>query len=284
MKRILITGTNSYVGNSFEKWLKNYPGEYSIDKVSLRNRSWKKKNFSNYDVVLHVAGIAHRKETKQNADLYYRVNRDLALEVAEISKHAGVKHFIFLSSMSVYGTENAVIDKSTPLTPKSNYGKSKLQAEELIGALNEEKYKVAILRPPMIYGANCKGNYTKLAGIAKKSPIFPDIKNKRSMIYVDNLSEFIRLLIDNYNSGLFFPQNSEYVETKEMVSLIAKTHGKNIKLIKLFNPIISMLKISTVNKAFGNLIYEKNMSEYKSNYNIASFNKSIKLTENVESK
>jgi UDP-glucose 4-epimerase len=279
MKKILITGKNSYVGRSLEKWLGNYPDRYSIDSISLRNDSWKEKDFSEYDVVFHVAGIAHIKETKENAYLYYKVNRDLAIEVAQKAKNESVEQFIFLSSMSVYGIETGVIDKDSPLKPKSNYGKSKLEAEELITNLENSVFKVAILRPPMIYGKGCKGNYTRLAKLALKTPIFPDLDNKRSMIYIDNLSEFIKWVIDNCSSGLFFPQNNEYVNTSKMVEIIAKTHGKKVLVTKLFNPLFILMKRNeTVNKVFGNLVYEKSLSNLERVEQI-SLVESIKLTE-----
>ena len=158
MKRVLITGENSYVGNSFADWVKDDP-EFQVDKISLRDDSWKEYDFSIYDVVLHVAGIAHQKETKKNSESYYRVNRDLTVDVAQKAKEKGVNHFIFLSSMSVYGLDTGVINKMTPLKPKTNYGKSKLEAEEAISSLATSSFEIAILRPPMIYGANCKGNF-----------------------------------------------------------------------------------------------------------------------------
>ncbi|MBO1913025.1 NAD-dependent epimerase/dehydratase family protein, partial [Microvirga sp. 3-52] len=99
MKQILITGENSYVGNAFDTWLSNNPDLYSIDKVSMRDRSWKKKDFSPYDVVVHVAGIAHVSTDPDMEEKYYRVNRDLTIEVAEKAKADGVKQFIFLSSL-----------------------------------------------------------------------------------------------------------------------------------------------------------------------------------------
>lgn len=167
MKRILITGKNSYIGSRFQEWLAKHPDKYKVDAISLRDESWKEKDFSEYDVVYHVAGIAHRKETKENRELYYKVNRDLAYEVAKKSKQDGIKQFIFLSTMSVYGLESGVIDEHTPLKPKSNYGKSKLQAEELIKPLEDDSFKIAILRPPMVYGKGCKGNYPRLAKLAK---------------------------------------------------------------------------------------------------------------------
>ncbi|PFA66931.1 NAD-dependent epimerase [Bacillus sp. AFS015802] len=279
MKKILITGKNSYVGKSLEKWLGKYLGKYSLSSVSLRTDSWKEKEFSGYDVVFHVAGIAHIKETKENAELYYKVNRDLTYEVAHKAKSEGVKQFIFLSSMSVYGIESGVINRKSPLNPKSNYGKSKLEAEELIKPLENEKFKVAIVRPPMIYGKGCKGNYVRLAKFALITPVFPDIENKRSMIYIDNLSEFVKILIDGYNSGTFFPQNSEYVRTSELVKSIAEMHEKNIWLTRLFNPLLRLLKGSTLNKVFGDLVYEKGMSENESPYYICDFYSSISMTE-----
>ena len=279
MKSILITGKNSYIGTSLENWLMREPDKYKVDTVSTRDDAWKKKDFSQFDVVFHVAGIAHIKETKENQDLYYKVNRDLAYEIAQKAKQDGVGQFIFLSSMSVYGIENGVIDKNTPLKPNSAYGKSKLEAEELIKELQDDMFTVATLRPPMVYGKGCKGNYPRLARLALKTPIFPKVDNKRSMIYIDNLSEFVKQLIDNRSSGLFFPQNAEYVNTSEMVSLIAEAHGKKIVMTKLFNPLLRILNISTVNKVFGDLVYDMCISEYESDYIVFGFGETIKLTE-----
>lgn len=280
MKKILITGKDSYVGNSFEMWLKNYPCQYEIDKVSLRNKNWKKVSFSKYDVVLHVAAIAHRKETEEDKDLYYKVNRDLAYEVAIKAKKEGVSHFIFLSSMSVYGIEKGVIDSNSLLKPKSNYGKSKLQAEGLITSLDDDLFKVTILRPPMVYGKNCKGNYSRLAKFALKTPFFPKIENKRSMIFINNLSEFVRLVISNGKRGIYHPQNFEYICTSEMVKKIAEIHGTNIRLTSFFNFFIRIIKINTVNKVFADLIYDKQIDRDElKGYTIYDFETSMKLTE-----
>jgi UDP-glucose 4-epimerase len=118
MKRILITGKNSYIGTSVEKWLLKEPEKYSVDTIDMLNESWREHDFSKYDVVFHVAGIAHIKETKNNRNLYFKINRDLAYETALKAKQDGVKQFIFLSSMSVYGIEKGIIDKNTSLNPK----------------------------------------------------------------------------------------------------------------------------------------------------------------------
>lgn len=279
MKRVLITGKNSYIGTSLANWLMKEPDKYKVDKIDMKDGSWKEKDFSLYDVVFHVAGIAHIKETSDNQDLYYKVNRDLAYETAQKSKEDGVEQFVFLSSMSVYGIENGVIDKNTPLKPNSAYGKSKIEAEDLINKLQDNSFNVATLRPPMVYGKNCRGNYPRLAGLALKTPIFPKVDNKRSMIYIDNLSEFVKQLVDNKSSGLFFPQNAEYVNTSEMVRMIAEAHGKKIMMTKLFNRLLRLLNVSTVNKVFGDLVYDMSMSNYVSEYRICGFRESIAQTE-----
>lgn len=284
MKKILITGANSYIGTSLEKWLMNYPGKYVVDTVDMRDGSWKEKDFSGYDVVFHVAGIAHVSSDPKMEDLYYKVNRDLTIETALKAKKEGVKQFVFMSSIIVYTgcvPEGGIINSSTIPNTKNFYGDSKLQAEKGIKYLEYEDFKIVVLRPPMIYGKGSKGNYPKLAKAAQMLPIFPDIDNKRSMLHIDNLCEFIRLMIDNNESGLFFPQNSEYVKTSEMVQLIAKFHGKKIRLVKLFNGLLRVMgfKFGLINKVFGNLVYEQSMSTYKDNYRIRDLRFSIELTE-----
>jgi nucleoside-diphosphate-sugar epimerase len=279
MKRVLITGKNSYIGTSVENWLKKEPSKYYVDSVDMKDGLFREKDFSKYDVVFHVAGIAHIKETKVNEHLYYEVNRDLAYETAKKAKEEGVRQFVFLSSMSVYGIEFGIIDNSTLPKPNNAYGKSKLQAEELIKQLEDESFSIVTIRPPMVYGEGCKGNYTRLSGLAIKTPIFPNISNKRSMIFIDNLSQFVKQVIDNESSGLFFPQNAEYVATSDLVQLIASVHGKKVIMTKLFNPYLRILNISMVNKMFRDLVYEKSMSEYNFDYRVCNFKESILKTE-----
>jgi UDP-glucose 4-epimerase len=284
MKKILITGKDSYIGTSLEKWLSQWPDKYMVDTIDMKGDTWKDNDFSEYDVVFHVAGIAHVSSNSKREDLYYRVNRDLAVETAIKAKAEGVKQFIFMSSIIVYGGSKSckrVIDQDTVPKPNNFYGRSKLQAEEGIRPLEDDNFKIVILRPPMIYGKGSKGNYPRLAKLARKVPVFPDIDNQRSMLHIDNLCEFIKLMIDNKESGLFFPQNKEYVKTSEMVRLIADVHGKKIRLTKVFNPFIKLMyRIGTVNKVFGNMVYDKSMSEYdKGNYQLKDLRESILRTE-----
>lgn len=284
MKNILITGTNSYIGNSLEKWLENYPSSYKVEKISLRDGSWKEKDLSKFDSLVHVAGIAHVSKDTKMEDLYYRVNRDLTVEVAEKAKKDKVKQFIFLSSIIVYGDgvgKDGVIDKNTIPKPRDFYGDSKLQAEKEILQLENEDFKIAIIRPPMIYGKGSKGNYPKLSKLARTIPLFPDIENKRSMLHIDNLCEFLRLIVENEESGLFFPQNEEYVKTSEIVRMIAEIHGKDIRLVKLFNPLLYLIRsrIGILNKVFGNLFYDLKISQYSQNYRINDIKESILKSE-----
>lgn len=282
MKRVLITGENSYIGTSVEKWLLKEPDKYIVETIDLKDKLWKKLDFKKYDVVFHVAGIAHIKETKENQKLYYKINRDLAYETAQKAKEEGVKQFIFLSSMSVYGIDNGLINKDTPLQPNNAYGKSKIEAEKLINILQDDSFSVATIRPPMVYGKGCKGNYPKLTRLALKAPFFLKVDNKRSMIYIDNLSEFVKNLIDNRSGGIYFPQNTDYINTSDMVKIIAETHGKKIIMTKLFNPLLKILHVRTVNKVFGDLVYDLNISEYECNYRVYGFEDSIRMTEGRE--
>lgn len=258
MKKILITGANSYIGMSFEKYInENYPDDYIVDTVDMIDGSWRNKDFSGYDSVFHVAGIAHQKETKENAPLYYKVNRDLAIETAEKAKRDGVKQFIFLSSMSVYGMDTGVITKTTPLAPQTNYGRSKAAAEEKIAMLASSDFVICVLRPPMVYGEGCKGNYQSIVKLVEKLPVFPRVNNRRSMIHIDNLVRFVCMAFERDLSGVFFPQNAQYANTRHLASEIAQTKGKKLYFsylcgigVILFRPCVPMLR-----KAFGDLVY-----------------------------
>ncbi|WP_294561082.1 NAD-dependent epimerase/dehydratase family protein [uncultured Traorella sp.] len=286
MKRILITGKGSYIGTHFRDELLKYPEKYEVEELEMRNDEWRNHDFSSYDVVYHVAGLAHSTPDESQRELYYQVNTDLAYETAKKAKEEGVKQFIFMSSIIVYGSgkigEDRVITKDTPLTPDNFYGDSKKQAEIKIRPLEDESFKVVIVRPPMIYGPNSKGNYPLMSKFARKTPIFPTLRNQRSMLYLGNLIEFIRLMIDNEESGIYLPQNREYVSSVEMIKEIAKIHNHKIWFTGIFNPFIKLFnKQIYINKVFGNLTIDKKLSEYKEDYNKYSFKESIRLTEGI---
>lgn len=297
MKRVLITGANSYIGVSVEKWLNQWKDEYEVNTLDMQKEDWREYDFSKYDSIFHVAGIAHADVGKVSEDrkqLYYKVNCDLAKETAVKAKRAGVRQFIYMSSIIVYGDNQSirrlcVITNHTPLSPANFYGDSKVQAEKKLEQLKTEQFKIAIIRPPMIYGKGGKGNYSLISKLAQKMPIFPKVKNQRSMLHIDNLCELVRMIIEHEESGVFMPQNKEYVETSEMVKLIAKAHGKRPVLIPGFSWGIKLLSIipgrigNLTNKAFGNLVYDKELSMYyKGRYQIRGLEESIILTEREE--
>lgn len=273
MKKILITGADSYIGTSVEKWLgrPEFSGRYQVDTVDMRGNGWKEKNFSGYDAVFHVAGIAHAdigKVTEEQKRLYYAVNCDLAVETAWKARQEGVKQFIYMSSIIVYGEgtsvrKKRVITKDTKPSPSNFYGDSKWKAEQKLSPLSDENFHVAILRPPMIYGEGCRGNYQTLRKIAAKVLVFPDFPNERSMLRIERLCEFVQKLVESGQGGIYFPQDSSYVKTAAMVKQLGKERGRKIHLIKGFNWSIYLLGMvpgkigGMVNKAFGSLIYEK---------------------------
>lgn len=293
MKRVLITGAGSYIGMSFENWIKEHSDSIVTETQDMKDPAWRNRDFHGYDSVFHVAGIAHAdvgRVTEEQKALYYKVNADLTVECARKAKAEGVKQFIFMSSIIVYGDSarigrKYVITRETPLAPANFYGDSKVKAEQGLQGLADENFKVVILRPPMIYGKGSKGNYPLLAKLAGKLPVFPDVKNQRSMLYVGNLCKFVSLMIENEESGVFFPQNSRYVRTGEMVKLIGEARGKKVRMVKVFNPFLRLMGRlggkpgGMVNKAFGNMVYDKEMSEYRDAYQIYGLEESIRLTE-----
>lgn len=290
MKKVLVAGAGSYIGTSFELYMSRWPERYQVDTVDMIDGTWRTKRFSGYEVVYHVAGIAHSDNGAISAEkekLYYAVNTDLTIETARKAKAEGVGQFIFMSSAIVYGESAPIgkekrIGKDTPVAPANCYGDSKLKAEEGLALLADDDFKVVILRPPMIYGRGSKGNYPLLAKIARTTPVFPKLKNERSMLYVENLCEFVRLMIENNESGVFWPQNAEYSSTADLVRRIAALHGKKIKFIPGMTGMLNIISRfnGLVNKAFGNLTYDMELSEYKAEYRIVSLEESIRRTEN----
>lgn len=285
MYRILITGQNSYIGNAVAEYLEEYnlksgQPRYRVEKLSLRGDSWREKDFSGTDVILHVAGKAHadvgRVSEEARAE-YDRVNRQLTAQVAEKAKREGVKQFIYPGSVIVYGESAGVGEKKritadTRPCPAGFYGDSKLRAEQELRELEAPGFSVAVLRLPMVYGRGCKGNFPALEKLAGRLPVFPDIANERSMLYIENLAEFIRQLIEKQEGGTFFPQNARYVSTARLVALIAEARGRRLRLCSWLNPFVRFLSAlpgrgrltgktrGLCNKAFGSLTVDMGLS------------------------
>ncbi len=294
MKKVLITGANSYIGMSFEKYAQaHYASELTVDTIDMIDGSWRKTNFSPYDIVFHVAGIAHAdvgnvsEETKKK---YYAINTDLAIETAKKAKAEGIKQFVFMSSAIVYGDSAPYgvkkrITKDTEPSPANFYGDSKWQADKGIRELESSSFTTTVLRPPMIYGKGSKGNYPTLASMAKKLPIFPNVENERSMLYIENLCEFLCQVMIRGEGGIFWPQNAEYTRTSDMVRMIGDVCGHKVRVSKAWNWAVGLAskcpgKVSGLaNKAFGNMSYDQRMSRYDFDYQVVGLEESIKRTE-----
>lgn len=281
MKRVLITGAGSYIGTKVENWLKKYPKEFQVDSVDTIDGHWKQADFSKYDVVYNVAGIAHVKAAAGEGPLYYAINRDMVIDIAKAAKEAGVKQFIHMSSMIVYKEVKTLdgkqIHKDTVPMPNGFYGDSKLQGEKGIKKLDCPTFKVCILRPPMIYGSGCKGNFPRLAWLGVKVPVFPAWHNKRSMLFVDNLCEFVRQAILHECQGTYYPQNKEYADTVEIVRYFAEKYNHRIWITPIFNWVIALFgnHVRALGKMFSNSTYDMEMSQYDFDYHVRSLRDSF---------
>lgn len=281
MKKILITGAGSYVGSCVQNYLLA-KGGYKIDTIDTMGDNWRNADYCQYDVVYHVAGIAHVNANPKMKPLYYKVNRDLAIEIARYAKAAGVKQYIFMSSQIVFhesrSLKTEVLTIDTPENPNGFYGDSKWQAEKGLKALEDEMFKVCILRPPMIYGPNCKGNFQRLVKLARKIPIFPDWHNKRSMCYIDNLAEFVHQCVQRELHGTFYPQNREQSDTVEIIRFFAKDVGHKVWITRLLNPAVWLgsFVLQPINKMFATYYYDPTMSSYDFEYQFVSLEESLK--------
>ena len=281
--KILITGAGSYVGESVRKYILAKEPLFQIDAVDTMGDNWKKADYSQYNVVFHVAGIAHVNADPKMEPLYYKVNRDLTLEIARHAQEAGVKQFIFMSSQIVFhesqSLKTEVLTAETEPNPNGVYGDSKLQAEQGLLALRAEggEMQICILRPCMIYGPNAKGNFPRLVKLGRKVPVFPAWHNNRSMLYIDNLAEFVLQAINRELEGTFYPQNRELADTVEIIRFFAKEAGRRVWITRLLNPFVWLgsFVLQPINKMFATYYYDPEMSKMDFDYQLVSFDESL---------
>lgn len=293
MYNILIIGKNSYIGNSIENWLLRWPEEYHVTKVSVHDEKWKEKSFRQYDVVINMAAIVHANgSNRESLNEYMKVNCDLAVEIFDKCINENIKQYIFFSTGAVY-TQNdrknkdIQIQKNRKYDPRTEYGKSKYAAEIKLLERDKKNTKLSIIRPPMIYGKNCKGNYTKLRKLAIRTPVFPVINNKRSVLYIDNLCEFVKILIQEAEEGIFHPQDPQFVSTMQIVDYISKAHEHKIKYIKIPDIILKILMNSSnlLSKVIGNFTYDQKLSQiFNQEYQLFTTEEAINSIENIKYK
>lgn len=276
MKKVLVTGSSGYLGKNF---IENTKGRFEITTFSLLKNKLSEIDFSNVDTVLHTAGLVHQKK-ELSYDHYYDVNVKYTFELAKFAKKAGVKFFVFISSISVYGENVESIDGNTACLPATNYGKSKLEAEQKLISLEDNDFKVAIIRPPMVYGKDCPGNMNSLLEMIKKVPIIPlgGIKNKRSFVFIGNLTAFISMLIEKQKSGVYLVSDDEPISTSLLIKQISKAMNKFnlIIYIPLMGVLLKWIKPSFYNKLYKNLIVDHSESYNELNFkNPYSINQGI---------
>ena len=282
MKRVLITGANSYVGTNIENWLKKTPEEFLVDTVDTFDDHWKKADFTKYDAVFHVAGIAHVDAKPSMEPVYRKVNTDLTLEIARYAKAHGVKQFVFMSSMIVFHESKSlkpqVLTAESQPAPNGFYGDSKLQAEIGLRGLEDGSFRVAILRPPMIYGPGSKGNFLRLCKLATVTPVFPALHNKRSMLYIDNLAEFVKQTITRELSGTFYPQDRELADTVEIAKTFAEMNDHKLFVWKWLNVFVYLGSpvVNALNKMFATYYYDPAMSQMDFDYQVVSQEEAFK--------
>lgn len=265
MKKILIYGKNSYIGEHYYQSLKNAGNDVVI--IDSFEQKPKDINFTDIEVVINVVGIAHIKISDDMEDLFYKINTDLAVNLCEEAKKHGVKHYIYMSSMNVYGDTTETIRSRVQESPKNFYGKSKFIADQKIHAFEDDSFKVASVRPPVVYGNGCKGNFVLLQKVASFTPIFPSYENVKSMIYIEHLNNFICELVANGDGGYFHPQNSQTTSTTDTIVAIRKAMGKKTILIPGLGWLIKfgMKIVPKVERAFADDNYALEFSKYGKN-------------------
>ena len=257
MKSVLLTGASGFVGKRFTS--RNLD-KHNIKSTSLQTTLVNDIDFTGIDTIVHLAGIAHRME-KTEDDLYFKVNFELTRDLANKAKKNGVKHFIFMSTIKVYGDDYNELTLQTTCTPNDAYGKSKLMAEQHLQSLISKDFMVSIVRPPLVYGPGVKGNMKKLIDLVGKRNFLPlgNINNKRSMVGLDNLIEFLNRIIEKEVSGIFLVQDDKPTSTSELIKTIAKSRNPNLKLIaipELFQTIVKKLLPEIHKRLFGSLVVD----------------------------
>lgn len=283
---ILIIGKNSYIGSHIDQWLKQY--NHQVEQLDVLSDEWKTFDYSRYDVIIHVAGIVHRPDCK-DWELYKRVNTVMPIAIASMAKQQGVKHYVYFSTMGVFQggkkLKPSVIDKNTPLLKDENsmYGRSKLMAEEGLALLQDESFSVSYVRPPSVYGKGCRGGYiTGFTKIVKLLPVVPKAYSeaRQSFVYIDNLAECVRLIVENRLTGVFCPQDDVIPNANELFKAIADGIGKRYadsRLLGLCMQLVSWIPL--VKKAYGGIEYARELSDIEGyDYVVVPFKEGMRRT------
>lgn len=269
---MLVTGSTGFVGSHF---LSNYKNDYEILTVDLRSTPPDQINLIDVDCILHLAACVHHMHVIPDEN-YFTINTKLTENLAKHAKKNNVKHFIFMSTAHVYGDVGSFnhtlsYNELTPCNPLHAYAQSKYQAEQILQKLADINFQVSILRPPMIYGHNAKGNLISLARLVSRFSILPFgfSENKRSIVYVENLAYFIHLVAQKHKAGIFLPQDQKPLSILEIVQNLATVQNKKVYLFRLPQFIFSLLffiKPQIMTRLFGTLELNSSSSDNSLGY------------------
>ena len=245
MKKILLTGTSGFIGSYF---IQKYERRYDIKSFSFLKDDINSLDCSETGVVFHLSALVHQMGGASKEE-YERVNVTQTLLLANKAKENGVGHFVFMSTVKVYGEESdGVYAETSECHPQDEYGESKLKAERELSKLEDENFKVSIIRTPIVYGYGVKANIKNLISLVDKAPILPfgGIQNKRSMVYVGNLCHLADKIVQERKSGIFLASDDEPLSTTKLIELIANELGKKTRLFNapLFPWLLKLLKPS----------------------------------------
>lgn len=267
--RVIITGADSYIGSHIQSYILSHDRTFSVEQLDVTDHKWQDFDFSGYDAVVHVAAIVHRKDIA-DWDCYRRVNVDLTAQIAQKARSQGVRQFVFLSSMAVYGAEKSlsaqksVIAADAAPAPTTMYGRSKLLAEQALREMESEGFRVAIVRPPNVYGPGCRGSYiSTYAAIVSKLPAIPKAFSsvRQSVLYIDNLSRFIYLLICRQERGIYTPQDDISVSAVTLMEAIRDVLGLKRKTSAFLGAFVYLLAACPlVRKGYGGISYRRSDS------------------------
>ena len=260
---ILIAGKNSYIGRHVGEYILAHEPRAKVEYISVRDDSWRSMDLSTYDGVVFAAAIVHRKDITDPA-VYHRVNAVLPFEFAKKAKAEGVKHFLFLSSIAVYGVEKGlprgnIVSADTPLAPFRPYGISKLEGERLLQTLEDETFLLTIVRTINVYGKDCPGNYiARFMSITKKLPVLPKayLDVKQGFIHVESLSKLCYLALKADRGGIYHAQDPQAVSAYELLQSLAKAMGLKKRGMPCHTAVRLLPRVSPVMKLFGGVAYD----------------------------
>ena len=279
MKSMVLTGSNGFVGSYF---INNYSQKYAIQKFSFLNDDFTLLNLNDVNVVVHLSALVHQMGGASDAE-YERVNVTQTLDLARKAKESGVGQFVFMSTVKVYGEEmSSIYTERSMCIPQDEYGKSKLKAENELLKLEDESFKISIIRTPIVYGYGVKANIKNLVNLVQRILILPfvDIKNKRSMVYVGNLCHLIDVVIQSMACGIFLASDDKSLSTTNLIELIAKELHKKVYLVKIpfFESLLKLLKPSFHKRLYGSLEVDNSLTKERLNLeNLYSVEDGIKF-------